>query len=225
MGRWKFDIFVSEATLAFCLGMSQDNFARHVLQEPLQVLKRKTRHVNPCVALTRCLFHFWAPSATSDFVPDIRAHHSSTSNCLVWIRIGFSVLFTFLGLPGRSVAGQAPEHELNAHAATCTADDFLAPWVAWRVALQVSSLWCVRVSDNLVLDGASKDRRRDVVVKFDSLLDNRSFHRWSSVLSDDVLDKIYHQVSDAVLEAYLELDLQRKVSSDSSVQCGVSDQH
>ena len=38
------------------------------------------------------------------------------------------------------------------------------------------------MSDKLVLDGASEDKdERDVVLKFDPLLDKRSFHRWGSV--------------------------------------------
>ena len=81
------------------------------------------------------------------------------------------------------------------------------------------------MNDNLVLDEASKDKdERGVVVKFD-LLDDRSVHRWCESLSDDVLDKICHQAPDALLEVYLELHLQRMVTSDKSVPCGVSRQH
>ena len=82
------------------------------------------------------------------------------------------------------------------------------------------------MNDNLVLDEASKDKdERGVVVKFDLFLDNRSVHRWSESSSDDILDKTYHQVPDAVLEVYLELHLQHMVTSDKSLPCGVSDQH
>ena len=82
------------------------------------------------------------------------------------------------------------------------------------------------MNDNLVLDEASQDKDEGgVVVKFDLLLDDRSVHRWSESLSDDVLDKTCHQVPDVLLEVYLELHLQRMVTSDKSVPCGVSRQH